>query len=107
MASFVKKFDSAVGSKPDGANIAINAIDNYDSARFSCDVKNAFLEGVFNKEVKNIVALDLGFYKGKERRTLLLYLTLPKRDLGYVMLTKNRVKNITIIVRKSLMVMKQ
>ncbi|MDN5845326.1 MAG: hypothetical protein L0H53_03530 [Candidatus Nitrosocosmicus sp.] len=70
MASFVRKFDSAVGSKPDGTNLPINAIDSYSADRFSSDADKAFFEGVFNKVIKNIVALDLGFYKGKERRTI-------------------------------------
>lgn len=69
MASFVRNFDKAVGS-PDDGNIPANAIDVYDSSRFSSNDPNAFWEGQFNQEVKDIVAIDLGFYKGKERRTL-------------------------------------
>ncbi|MDR4490779.1 MAG: hypothetical protein R2685_07745 [Candidatus Nitrosocosmicus sp.] len=72
----IAKFVDAVGSKPDSKeNAVINAIDLYENTRFSTSTKDndggAFVEGILQKPTPNIVALDIGLYKGKERATLL------------------------------------
>jgi len=72
MANYVKNFDNATGSKDDG-NIPTNAIEVYEQTRFSSNEAVAFWEGSFKAEVKGIAAIDLGFYRGKERKTLINY----------------------------------
>lgn len=81
MTSYVKNFNDAVGSAPDNEiNIPKNAIDVYDTTRFSSNEDKAFWEGVFTggQPVKNIVAIDICFYKGKERRSLFTLSYSPK-----------------------------
>lgn len=70
--SNVIKFTDAVGSAPDSPeNGPLNAIDLYENTRFSSDQgKETFWEGVLPKVTEGIVAIDLGFFKGKERATL-------------------------------------
>lgn len=69
----VIKFSDAIGSKPDNPqNGAVNAIDVYENTRFSTDnieSGGAFFEGILPKLTPNIAAIDIGFYKGKERKT--------------------------------------
>ena len=72
MANYVKDSDSASGSKDDG-NIPTNAIDVYEQTRFSFNEAVAFWEGSFKAEVKWIAAIDLGFRRGKERKTPVNY----------------------------------
>lgn len=71
----VIKFTDAVGSIPDSPNNGpINAIDLYEKTRFSSSQGNeTFWEGVLPKITDGIVAIDLGFYKGKERATFSPY----------------------------------
>ena len=72
MANYVKDFDSASGSKDNG-NIPTNVIDVYEQTRFSFNEAVAFWEGSFKAEVKGIAAIDLGFHRGKERKTPVNY----------------------------------
>ena len=72
MANYVKNFDNATGSK-DAGNIPTNAIDVYEQTRFSSNEAVAFWGRSFKEEVKNITAIDLGFYRGKDRKTPVNY----------------------------------
>lgn len=78
----VIKFTDAIGSKPDSPteNGPLNAIDVYENTRFSTSEKEAFWEGILPKVTENIVAIDLGFYKGKERATLFTLSYSPTKD---------------------------
>lgn len=71
--SNIIKFTDAIGSPADSSeNGPLNVIDAYEATRFSTSANEkgeCFWEGILPKLTDGIVAIDLGFYKGKERKT--------------------------------------
>lgn len=104
--NYVKNFTDAIGSAPDNeSNIAKNAIDVYDTTRFSSNEDKAFFEGIFNKEVKNIVAIDIGFSKERKESLYSHYHIHLKLDQWFAMLMNKQRKNTMITPNLFQMVM--